>query len=122
MSPFTQMAEVLASKAAWPAAPAVHQHRVNGRTKTDSIRDLLREATRPMTAAEIAYDLDLPSSCTVWLLMKYDMQKGRVMLSDGTYRWNREYDQEEAIAIQAAVKLLKRAGYQVKKVQTKSVF
>ena len=114
MNPFAQMAETLAAKPTWPAAPAAHKHRAAGTTRTDSIRDLLREADRPMTAAEIAFDLDLPSSCTVWLLMKYDMQKGRVFLIDGTYRWNHKYDQAEALEISAAVKLLKRNGYQVK--------
>lgn len=111
---FTQMANVLAKLPTFPAAPAIRQQRTPGATRTDSIRDLLREASRPLTAAEIAFDLDLPSSCTVWLLMKYDMQKGRVLLSDGLYRWNHDYDRQEAEELREAIKLLKRHGYRVK--------
>lgn len=114
MSSFTQMATVLAKQPAFPAAPRARTKQAQGETRTEGIRNLLREATRPLTAAEIAYDLDLPTSCTVWLLMKYDMQKGRVLLADGHYRWNHEYDRQEAEELRAAVKLLKKAGYQVK--------
>ena len=113
-SPFTYMASAL-TRAAFPAAPPVRQLRQAGTTRTESIRQLLRETTRPLTAAEIAFDLDLPSSCTVWLLMKYDMQKGRVLLSDGSYRWNHEYDHQEAEELREAVKLLKKHGYRVEK-------
>ena len=112
MNPFQQMAGVLC-RAAFPTAPAVRQ-KCAGTTRTDSIRVLLREATRALSAAEIAFDLDLPSSCTVWLLMKYDMQKGRVLLADGHYRWNHEYDRQEAEELRTAVKLLERAGYFIK--------
>jgi hypothetical protein len=112
MNPFTQMAGVL-SRPSFPTAPAVRKRR-EGITRTDSIRELLRDATRSLTAAEISFDLDLPSSCTVWLLMKYDMQKGRVLLADGHYRWNYEYDSQEAEELRDAVKLLKKHGYTVK--------
>lgn len=114
MSPFAQMAATLAKKSAWPTSQEIRQERPKAGTRTDSIRALLREAGRPMTAAEIAFDLDLPSSCTVWLLMKNDMQKGRVTLLAGLYEWNHDYDTTEAQAIRDAVKLLKRNGYQVK--------
>ena len=115
MTSFAQMANVLA-RPAFPAAPAARAQRAHsaGTTRTESIRELLRDATRQLTAAEIAFDLDLPSSCTVWLLMKYDMQKGRVLLADGMYRWNHAYDRQEAEELRDAVKLLKRAGYSVK--------
>jgi len=113
MNPFAQMASVLA-RPAFPSAPPVRAKREPGESRTESIRVLLRDATRPVSAAEIAFDLDLPSSCTVWLLMKYDMQKGRVLLADGRYTWNHEYDTLEAEELRDAVNLLKRAGYQVK--------
>ena len=114
MNPFTQMAGVLA-RPGFSVAPSVRKHRAAGTTRTDMIRDLLREAPRKLSAAEIAFDLDLPSSCTVWLLMKYDMQKGRVLLADGFYRWNHEYDSQEAEEVRDAVKLLKKHGYKVVK-------
>ena len=113
MNPFTQMATVLA-RSAFPEAPPVRVKREPGESRTESIRNLLREATRPMSAAEIAYDLELPSSCTVWLLMKYDMQKGRVLLADGLYQWSHDYDRQEAEELRSAVKLLQKAGYTVK--------
>jgi hypothetical protein len=113
MNPFAQMANTLAKQSSFPTAPPIRQNRA-GTTRTESIRELLREATRPLSAAEIAFDLDLPSSCTVWLLMKYDMQKGRVLLADGLYRWCHEYDTLEAEELRDAVKLLKRHGYEVK--------
>lgn len=113
VNPFTQMATVLASQPAFPTATPVRKSRAGGVTRTDSIRDLLRESSRPLSAAEIAYDLDLPSSCTVWLLMKYDMQKGRVLLADGRYTWNHDYDTMEAQELRDAVKLLRRYGYTV---------
>ena len=113
MSTFTQMANVLARQPAFPAAPAVRKRSQAGTTRTDSIRELLRKAARPLSAAEIAFDLDLPSSCTVWLLMKYDMQKGRVLLADGRYTWNHDYDTLEAQELRDAVKLLVHHGYKV---------
>lgn len=114
MNPFIQMATALAKQASFPTAPAIRKHRSSEPTRTDCIRNLLRESTRPLIAAEIAFDLDLPSSCTVWLLMKYDMQKGRVLLSDGFYTWNHEYDTQEAAELRDAVKLLRKHGYKVK--------
>ncbi len=114
MNPFTHMAATLARQPAWPTAPAVRKARDDGITRTESIRILLRDAIRPLSAAEIAFDLDLPSSCTVWLLMKYDMQKGRVILAEGTYRWNHDYDDAQAIDIREAVKLLRAHGFVVK--------
>ncbi len=56
-----------------------------------------------MSAAEIAFDLDpdIPSfnSGLVWLLLKYDIQKGRVLLTNGMYAWNFEHESAEATAI-----------------------
>ena len=118
MNPFEQMAGVLAKHACFPAAPPIrNKHPTGATSRTESIRELLRDTSRPLSAAEIAFDLDLPSSCTVWLLMKYDMQKGRVLLADGRYTWNHDYDTQEAQELRDAVKLLKRHGYQVKEPQ-----
>lgn len=114
MSPFDQMCADLAAKHAFPTAPATTTPKAKGPSTTGAIRDLLKKAHRPMTAAEIAFDMALEGSGTVWLLMKYDLQKGRVLLVDGLYRWNHDYDLAEAIELRAAVKLLKRAKYQIK--------
>lgn len=52
----------------------------------------------------------------VWLLMKYEMEKGRVLFdkSRHTYAWNYDYDTAEAAEIRAAEQLLKKHGYTVK--------
>lgn len=68
-----------------------------------------------MSPSEIAFDVDLPSFNTnlVWLLLKYDIRRGRVILADGLYRWNHEYDSALAAALRDAEKLLIKHGYQV---------
>ena len=117
MNPFTQMATTLIATPA-PAWLASDTAEITGSNRTEHIRHLLRSARRPVSAAEIAFDMEEhfqdfgPSR--VWLLLKYDMQKGRVILEDGKYRWNHEYDTAEAAAIRDAVKLLKHHGYKVK--------
>jgi hypothetical protein len=50
----------------------------------------------------------------VWLLLKYDIQKGRVILDGGRYTWNHAFDTAEAASIRSAVQLFQRHGYQVK--------
>jgi hypothetical protein len=116
MNPFEQLTKTLARrqpvKSAWqPGLAPKSQTRVGG------IRDLLKSEARPMTAAEIAFDVDLPSHTQnlVWLLLKYDIQKGRVLFSGGMYTWNAEFDSAEEAAIRAAIKLLKKSGYTVTK-------
>lgn len=116
-SPFTAMAATLTAKtmAAWNLDPA---DKPKGLNKTETIRQLLKTANRPVTAAEICWDMadqfaDFGSE-RVWLLLKYDMKKGRVLLNDGRYSWNHAYDAVEAAAIRDAVKLLRGHGYKVK--------
>ena len=114
MNPFTQMAEALARKQAHVQRTAVS---AKGMSKTETIRALIKSSSRPLTAAEIVFDMDeFPNFGThlVWLLMKYDMQKGRVILEDGRYRWNHEYDSQESEELRNAVKLLKKHGYKIK--------
>lgn len=115
MNPFAQIAATLTANTlpAWDVAEA----KPKGLSRTETIRRLLKTASRPVTAAEIAFDMDeFPNfgSHLVWLLMKYDIQKGRVLLQEGKYRWNHAYDTAEAEAIRDAVKLLKSHGYKVK--------
>ena len=117
MNPFIQMAATLSAKhaTAWgdtssPSKPGV--------SRTERIRRLLKTASRPVTATEIAFDMEdhFPDfdSHLVWLLLKHDISKGAVILQDGKYRWNTWYDTEQARAIRDAVKLLKSNGYKVK--------
>ena len=116
MNPFEQMTKALARKrrvqTSWqPGA------RPKSESRTGSIRELLKSTGRPMSAAEIAFDLDpdIPSfnSGLVWLLLKHDIKMGRVLLVEGMYAWNFEHESAESTAIRAAIKLLKKNGYTV---------
>jgi hypothetical protein len=88
-----------------------------GLTRTERIRRLLKQYPRAVTAAEIAYDMGdhFPDfgQHLVWLLLKYEIQKGRVLFADGKYAWSHEYDTAEAAAIRAAVALLTKHGYDI---------
>ena len=116
MNPFEQMSQTLArrqpTKSVWQ--PGLQP---KSQTRVGAIRDLLKSQARPMSAAEIAYDVDLPSfnQNLVWLLLKYDIQQGRVLFSGGRYAWNAEHETAEAGAIRKAIKLLKKSGYTITK-------
>lgn len=118
MNPFEQMSKALARKQRvqtnWQPGT-----QPKSKSRTGTIRDLLKSAGRPMSAAEIAFDLDpdIPSfnSGLVWLLLKHDIKMGRVLLVEGMYAWNFEHESAEDTAIRAAIKLLKKHGYAVTK-------
>ena len=116
MNPFEQMSKALARnqrvQTTWQAGEAP-----KSKTRVGGIRDLLRSTARPMSAAEIAFDIDLPSHTQnlVWLLLKHDIKMGRVLLQGSLYAWNFEHESAEATAIRAAIKLLKKHGYAVTK-------
>ena len=118
MNPFEQMSKSLAARQSRGTIAQLGS-KAKPPSRVGSIRDLLKAEARPMTAAEIAYDVDLPSfdQNLVWLLLKYDIAKGRVLFSGGTYAWNPEFDLAESAAIRAAIKLLKKNGYTVTKGQ-----
>ena len=117
MNPFELMATTLAAKA-YTGAPA-HDPIPPGLCRTERIRRLLKATARPMTAEEIAWDMEeeFPNFGVhlVWLLLKYDIQKGRVLLERGRYSWSVEWDTIEAQQIRSAIKLLRHAGYSVRK-------
>jgi hypothetical protein len=117
-SPFVHMACALTlhHPRQWPAESAAIEH---GISRTERIRRLLKSTGAAMTDAEIAWDMadHFPNfgAHLVWLLLKYDIAKGRVrQIRPGLYRWNDEYDSAKAAAIRDAVKLLVSAGYSVK--------
>lgn len=116
MSPFEQMSKALARRKPVKAIPNLGME-PKAQSRVGAIRDLLKSEARPMSAAEIAYDVDLPSfnQSLVWLLLKHDIKKGRVLFSDGLYAWNTEFDSAEQAAIRAAIKLLTKSGYTVTK-------
>lgn len=116
-SPFAQMASTLAGHRAG-ATPIAQGPIPKDLPRVERIRRLLKNSGCAMTDAEIAWDMaeHFPNFGThlVWLLLKYDIAKGRVrMIRHGLYRWNDEFDTAEAAAIRAAEKLLKAHGYKV---------
>lgn len=92
-----------------------------GLNRTERIRQLLRASGRPLTAHEITWDMEdhFPNfgSHLVWLLLKYEMEKGRITFDKGhgTYAWNHAYESAEQEEIRQAEKLLKKHGYKVSK-------
>jgi hypothetical protein len=116
MNPFEQMSKALMGR---KLEQAFSQRAPESRppSRVGAIRELLKREAREMGAAEIAFDVDLPSfnQNLVWLLLKYDIAQGRVLLKDGMYSWNAEFESAEQAAIRAAIKLLKKNGYTVTK-------
>lgn len=120
MNSFDQIATTLTHGNPWAMAkprqvkPAIEP----GISRVERIRQLLKSTGTAMTDAEIAWDMadHFPNfgANLVWLLLKHDIAKGRVrMIRHGLYRWNDEYEGATQTAIRAAIKLLKRHGYQV---------
>lgn len=94
MNPFGQIAATLTAHTvpAWDIA----ETKPKGLSRTETIRRLLKSASRPVTAAEIAFDMDeFPNfgAHLVWLLLKYDIQKGSVLHQDGKYRGTKHMTQ-----------------------------
>ena len=117
-SPFVHMACALTlhHPRSWPAESAAIEP---GLSRTERIRRLLKSTGAAMTDAEIAWDMadHFPNfgAHLVWLLLKYDIAKGRVrQIRPGLYRWNEDYDTAQATALREATALLKKHGYQVK--------
>ena len=84
-SPFTLMASALVNHQPAPAAPALRNFsadRYNG--KTEALRKALVHGC--FTAKDLAEMTGLSKSGLVYALLKADMRKGLVELSDGIYR------------------------------------
>lgn len=112
-NPFRQIAYSLMRPA---SAPVLRAPEPKAQGRTESIRAVLRQAGRPMSAAEIFMDADLPHSANsslVSMLMKWDIKQGRVIFEDGRYRWSSETEADEAEAVRDALKLLRRRGYRI---------
>jgi hypothetical protein len=112
-NPFSQICYTLMQ----PVAPTLSKTDTpKNSSRTESIRVILRQAGRPMSAAEILFDAgdQLPYSANtslVSMLLKWDIKQGRVTFEDGRYNWNSETAAAEAQAVREALKLLRRHGY-----------
>jgi hypothetical protein len=119
-NPFSAMAAALAAKpvsmtSRAEEAPDAEEEKIS---RVERIRRLLKSSGAAMKDAEIAWDLadHFPNfgAHLVWLLLKYDIAKGRVlMIQKGVYKWNAEYESAKQKGIRAAIKLLKANGYTV---------
>ena len=112
-NPFRQIAKNL-MRPSEPAALEVLAPQNSSRT--ECIRAVLRQAGRPMSAAEILFDAGdlLPysaNSSLVSMLLKWDIRQGRVRFEDGRYNWSSEAEATEAAEIRLALRLLHRHGY-----------
>lgn len=115
-SPFIHMACSLTLRPAhWHTEQAED---TKSTSRTERIRQMLRAARRPVTAAEIAFDMadDFPNfgSHLVWLLLKHDISKGRITLTDSLYAYRHDFDTDAEAAVRDAIKLLKAHGYTLK--------
>ena len=84
-SPFTMMACALVNHQPEPAAPVLPNYsadRYNG--KTEALREALVHGS--FTAKDLAEMVGLAKSGLVYALLKADMRKGLVELTDGVYR------------------------------------
>ena len=103
-----------------PSAPTERQAvDSQSSSRTECIRAVLRQAGRPMSAAEILFDAGdgLPYSANtslVSMLLKWDIKQGRVVYEDGRYNWNSKKAAAEAQAVREALQLLRRHGYKCK--------
>ena len=112
-NPFRQICYTLMRPSAAPAREAPAQH---NSSRTECIRTVLRQAGRPMSAAEILFDAGdlLPysaNSSLVSMLLKWDIRQGRVRFEDGRYSWNSDAEAAEAAEVRAALRLLRRHGF-----------
>ena len=112
-NPFRQICHTLMRPSAVPAHKAPAQQ---NSSRTECIRAVLRQAGRPMSAAEILFDAGdlLPysaNSSLVSMLLKWDIRQGRVRFEDGRYSWNSDAEAAEAAEVRAALRLLRRHGY-----------
>lgn len=85
-------------------------------SKAEKIRELLRRHG-PMSSADICARVDIATTSLVGGVLKNDIEKGRVIFSQGRYVLNDEWEQSLAYQIGAAKQLLKRNGYHVEKIR-----
>lgn len=111
-NPFAMLAQIASRRVERERPPAPVGCPV-GMSKTEAIRALLRAG--PRTALSIAVELDIPEgSGRVAALLKGDLHKGSVVMVDGRYQINDDYDAQLQRELAQAAALLRRHGWSVK--------
>ncbi len=80
-------------------------------TKTDLMISHLARGSA--NAATLAMQAQLPNSGRVYALLKTNIERGRVLLRNGRYRLNPDWDEQMQSELRDARILLERAGYRV---------
>jgi hypothetical protein len=101
-------------RVARPSFPCAPRRAPAAASRTERIRDLLREFGS-MTALRIALELHLERPALVGALLKADLYAGRAFYRDGRYHWNFDHDEQQARDIAAAIRLLRKNGYSVER-------
>ena len=112
MSSFTHMAHTLA-RSPW-TPPRKKGEPPRSISKTERMREYLR-AHGWANSHTLAYEADVPQIALVGALLKNDLARGSVLREGSGYAWNTSWDEQEAREIRAAVAMLKRRGYIVRK-------
>ncbi|MGE0350919.1 hypothetical protein [Hydrogenophaga sp.] len=116
-SPFPQMVSALASpvRASWPFdLPERKEDRQAQTSRTEQIRQLLR-MSGPLSALNIAAQVELERPALVSALLKVDLQRGRVRRIGPLYDWNHGFDEALARELGAAARLLRTHGFTVRR-------
>ncbi len=113
--PVRWIADTLAgTRPMWPRYPEPKDRHPPAPTRTEQIRQLVR-MSGPLSAQSIALQLELERPDLVSALLKVDLQRERVRRIGTLYEWNHGYDEAQARELAAAVSLLRRHGYTVRR-------
>jgi len=83
-------------------------------SRTEQIRQLLR-MSGPLSAVNIAVQLELERPALVSALLKVDLERDRVRRIGLLYDWNHGHDEALARELGAAARLLRSHGFTVRR-------
>lgn len=107
----TFIAQAMLSRPA--PARAATGHRTAGLTRVGLMRDALTRGG--MTARELAAAAGLARSELVSALLKHDLAAERIVRHGDVYELNPSWDADDTAQVQAAIRLLRRRGFTVRK-------
>jgi hypothetical protein len=108
----TFIAQAMLSRAEPPRAAAGHPPPA-GTTRSGCMRDALTRGG--MTARELAAVAGLTRPDLVSALLKHDLADGRIVRRGNVYELNTTWADDDKAQVQAAIRLLRRRGFTVRK-------